>query len=292
MGTSSAFDGQGGHTPLIPSWLDEPDQAPAAADSTTAEELPESSGQDAGSSESPPRNSLPPIAEPNRFTASRSNFTRFAGSGGRDRASLGRAISRYVSSSTGGSHSAAARMGSSRTSAGRLAGFLADAARRGVVEALRALNLEALAGRPIEEVFAGLADYVCPDGGSIDEGIARSAFIETIAELAQLGITDLDRLTPVELQSVFETYATNAIEARICNDIGAKVVTVPADAREAAQVQAQLHDFIRRGVSDALALQPSIASLSADSVMNFVQRVYQQAFEILQDMGDAEAAKA
>lgn len=288
MGTSTAFEGQGGHTPLIPSWLDEPDQATADAESAAAGEPP---GQDPDSSDRPPGSGLPPIGDPNRFTAARSNFTRFARSGGRDRASLGRAISRYVNSSAGGSHSAAARMGSSQSSAGRLAGFLADAARRGTVEALRALNLEALAGRPIEEVFAGLADYVCPDGGSIDEGIARSAFIETITELAELGIVDLDDLTPVELQSVFETYATNAIEARICNDIGAKIVTVPADARQAAQVQAQLHDFIRRGVSDALTLQPSIASLPADSVMAFVGQVYQQAFEILQDLGDAEAAR-
>lgn len=289
MGTSSAFEGQGGHTPLIPSWLDEPHEAPGSDASTSAEEPSNVPGQSTDSLGPLAQNGMPPIADPNRFTAARSNFTRFARSGGRDRANLGRAISRYVGSSVGGSHSAAARMGSSRGSAGRLAGFLADAARRGAVEALRALNLEALAGRPIEEVFAGLADYVCPDGGSIDEGIARSAFIETIAELAQLGVTDLDGLTPVELQSVFEAYATNAIEARICNDIGAKVVTVPADARQAAQVQAQLHDFIRRGVSDALALQPSIASLSADTVMSFVGRVYQQAFEILQDMGDAEA---
>ena len=93
------------------------------------------------------------------------------------------------------------------------------------------------------------------------------------------------------MQSVFETYATNAIEARICNDIGAKIVTVPADASQAAQVQAQLHDFIRRGVSDALTLQPSIASLPADSVMAFVGQVYQQAFEILQDLGHAEEAR-
>ena len=60
---------------------------------------------------------------------------------------------------------------------------------------VRALNLGALAGHPIEEIFLGLADYVCPDGGSIDEGIAREAFIETIADLAGAGITDLDGLT-------------------------------------------------------------------------------------------------
>ena len=82
-------------------------------------------------------------------------------------------------------------------------------------------------------MFAGLADYICPEGGSIDEGIARDAFVETIADLAGAGITDIDALTPGQIQTVFELYATHAIEARICNDIGTKVVTLPADPRAA-----------------------------------------------------------
>ena len=111
-------------------------------------------------------------------------------------------------------------MGSSRGVGAGLVRFLNDASANGVREALRTLNLESLAGRPIEEVFAGLADYICPEGGSIDEGIARDAFVETIADLAGAGITDIDALTPGQIQTVFELYATHAIEARICNDIG------------------------------------------------------------------------
>nr|WP_206601773.1 Qat anti-phage system associated protein QatB [Mycobacterium paraense] len=181
-------------------------------------------------------------------------------------------------------------MGSSRGASGRLLGFLTDSATRGAAAALRALNLGALAGRPIEEVFIGLVDYVCPDGGSIDEGIARAAFIETIADLASVGIVDLDGLTASQIQTVFEMYATHAIEARICNDIGANAVTLPADSRAAARVQAQLHDFIRRGVADALtALQPTIATLTPDQVLGFVGQIYEHAFQILQLMGDEEA---
>jgi hypothetical protein len=74
-------------------------------------------------------------------------------------------------------------MGSSRGASAGLVRFLNDASANGVREALRTLNLESLPGRPIEEVFAGLADYICPEGGSIDEGIARDAFVETIADL-------------------------------------------------------------------------------------------------------------
>jgi hypothetical protein len=47
-------------------------------------------------------------------------------------------------------------------------------------------------------------------------------FIETIADLAGAGITDVDGLTAEQMQTVFVLYATNAIESRLCNDIGAK----------------------------------------------------------------------
>jgi hypothetical protein len=181
-------------------------------------------------------------------------------------------------------------MGSALVAGSRLLGFLSDALARGATEALRALNLGALAGRPVEEIFLGLADYVCPDGGSIDEGIAREAFIETITDLAGAGILDLDGLTADQMQTVFELYATNAIEARLCNDIGAKVITLPSNIREVARVEAQLNDFIRRGVADALTSARIAADeLTPDRVLQFVGRIYEQAFEVMQIMGKAEA---
>ena len=110
-------------------------------------------------------------------------------------------------------------------------GLLADAQARGVREALRALDLESLAGRPITEIFLGLTDYICPGAGTVDEGIAQEAYIETIVELVSEGLTDLTTFTPDQMQTVFELYATHAIEARICNDIGTKAVTMPAGRR-------------------------------------------------------------
>jgi hypothetical protein len=298
MGTSSAFGGQGGGTPLVPSWLGD-DGAPSAAPDGTPPDgaSPDRSPADGAPPVAPPappaRPPIPPVADPTRFSAARNNFSRFAGSGGSDRRSLGRAISHYVGSSSGGARTAAARMGSTRGAGSRLLGFLLDAVSRGATEALRALNLGALAGRPIEEIFLGLADYVCPDGGSIDEGIAREAFIETITDLAGAGITDLDGLTADQMQTVFELYATNAIEARLCNDIGAKTITLPSNSREAARVQAQLNDFIRRGVADALTVaRATTAALTPDQVLQFVGRIYEQAFGILKIMGDAEAEGA
>ena len=292
MGTSNAYGGAGGRTPLIPSWLQGGGNAPASPppDGAAPPAAPPGAPPPAVPAVPAAKPPIPAAGASGRYTAARNNFSRFASSGGSDRRSLGRAVSNYVSKSAGGSARAAQRMGSSRGAGAGLVRFLNAASTAGVREALRALNLESLAGRPIEEVFAGLADYICPEGGSIDEGIARDAFIETIADLAAAGITDLDGLTPAQIQTVFELYATHAIEARICNDIGAKVVTLPPDPRAAERVEAQLRDFIQRGVSDAVnASGVNIQALSPDAVMGFVTDVYRAAFEVLQTLGDAEA---
>ena len=181
-------------------------------------------------------------------------------------------------------------MGSSRGAGARLLGFLADAQARGATEALRALNLDQLAGRPIEEIFLGLADYICPEVGTVDEGISRDAFIETIVDLVQFGVTDLDALTADQMQTVFELFATHAIEARLCNDIGKKLIILPTDVRMAERVQAQLRDFIRRGVGDALtAARSAFQELTPNRALGFVSGVYRAAFDILQTMGEREA---
>lgn len=288
MGTSSAFGGQTGTTPLIPSWL-----VPAEG---TGNSSPDIVSNDhsvvSGVQFPPPHPPIPPSQPANRFTSPRKNFFRYVQSRGSDRVSLGRALSQYVRTSSGGSRTAAARMGSARIAGSRLLGFLSDAVARGTREALRSLNLAGLAGRPIEEVFLGLVDYICPDGGNIDEGIAREAFVETIVDLAAAGVTDLDTLTQEQMQTVFELYVTNAIEARIYNDIGTKIITLPEDIQDVIRVQAQLHDFILRCVRDAYTqARMSQQVLTPDHVSEFVDRVYEQAFEILRIMGDREGRR-
>lgn len=289
MGTSTAYGGPGGGTPLVPTWLGDADgrEAPVTPPAGTDSPLPADS---AGSPIPPKRPPIGEAADPQRFSGARNNFTRFAGSGGSDRASLGRAVSKYVSASTGGARLAAQRMGASRTAGARLLGFLSDVQAQGVREALRALDLESLAGRPITEIFVGLADYICPGAGTVDEGIAREAYIETIVELASEGLTDLSTFSPDQMQTVFELYATHAIEARICNDIGTKVVTMPADAKVALRVEKQLRDFIRGGVSDALTrAYVDSPNLTLEKIQSFVDSVYESAFSILQAMGEVEA---
>lgn len=181
-------------------------------------------------------------------------------------------------------------MGSSRHAGARLYSFLTDAQARGAAAALQVLNLEALAGQSIEEIFVGIAEYVCPTGGTVDEGIARDAFVDMIAELADQGVTDFDALTPDQMQTVFEMFVTNTIEARICNDIGKNGIKLPADANAVEQVQAQLHDFVSRAVADTLTANPNQTGVpTQQQALQYMDTIYEAAFEMLRVLGEAEA---
>lgn len=300
MGTSGSYGGAGNGSPLIPGFLNDPAPAsapvlpaPGAAPASvpqTPQTTPGAPSMQPGAITPPPLRSPPQQAPmPGRYTAPRRNFSRFARSGGTDRVALGRAVSGYVSGAAGGARQATRRMGASRHAGARLYSFLANAQAQGPVQALRRLNLGALAGRPVEEVFLGIAEYVCPIGGTVDEGIARDAFIEMIADLADQGVTDFDTLTPDQMQTVFEIFATHAIEARIYNDIGKNSITLPADVGAVERVQAQLHDFVSRAVSDALTTAPGAEGIMThEQALQRVDSIYEAAFEMLQTLGEAE----
>jgi hypothetical protein len=294
MGTSKSFGGQGNNTPLVPDWLDEEIPIfPKVPDIPIPEKEEQQEGKE-------PKPTIPPnipplvpaVISPNRFRVARKNFTHYASSNGSDGASFGRAISHYVTETTGGAQSAAKRMGTSRKSGKLLLGFLSSTISVGAQEALKELDLEKLTGLPIEGIFLGMIDYICPDGGAIDEGIARDAFIETIADLVENGITDLNTLNYEQMQTVFELYVTHTIVNRLYNDIGTKAIQIPSEPRIAIRIQLQIEDFIRRGVSDALIQkQDGFRELNMTSIHYLVNQVYEDAFMFLQNLGDLEESR-
>jgi hypothetical protein len=287
MGTSNSFPGPNNNTPLVPEWL-EPDGPPFP-------EMPNGQPQPIPipPDEEPQLEQETPAAPPpNRFTTARTNLSRAASSGGNDSASLTRGISHYVATSSGGSRQATRRMGSSRRAGGRLLGFLRDAVERGVDKALEALQLDGLAGHTIVEVLLGMTDYVCPDGGSVDEGITRDSYIEMIVDLAENGVTDLDALNSNQVQTVFELYTTHTIENRLYNDVGTKIVQFPDDAQAVLLIKSQVHDFIHRTVADALSsARDALLSLTQSNIQRFVDRIYLTAFELLRNLAVTEASE-
>jgi hypothetical protein len=225
----------------------------------------------------PPR---PDTRGAGRFGGAQSNFSRFAGSG--SRSSLEKALSSYVRSGNGGARRAARRMGSSRASGNRLLTVLRNVQQVGAAEALRRLNLQSLAGQPAADVFLAMMDFVCPPGGSLDEAIAREAMSDAICDLSEAGLGNFDTLTPEQLNEFFLDFIARSIEGRVINDIGARGITLPADAAAAENVAQQLHDFISGSTKGALMDKlDGLASLNDSGVSALVTEIYETSFELV-----------
>ncbi len=231
---------------------------------------------------------MPPAPPPDRFRSARRNFSQFAGSGGGDTRALRRGVRDYVRSGAGSSRNATARMGASRTAARGVLGVLRDFQRDGAGATLRRLNLGDLAGRPLADVFLGLTDIVCQDGGSIDEGIARDAWLETIADLGVLAVADVDTLTGEQIRDAFLSFIARSIEGRLFQDIGTKGFKFAADLAAIEAFERQLRSYIRRAVRDSFTGDLAApAALSDQQIRTIVDRTYDDAWDILVTWGDA-----
>ena len=288
MGTSDTFDGS--KRSLVPTWVDEPSTEPVPVPNDTPK--PEGDTDDSkngpGDEPSSPARSpyppIPPVPSDSDLQGARANFTRGARTS--DERAFTRGAGRYVAA-TGGGRRAARRMASSRAVAGGLAGLAGTFASQGAAEALRPFDLEGLAGAPATDVFVALTDVLCPPGGTIDEGIARNAMLETIAALAEEGVGNFDELTPEQLQEFFIGVVSRSIEGRILNDVGTNSIKVPDDVAAVEEAQAMLHDFVEGCVRDEFeALGTSLGDLDSRRVDEFVSDLYANAFDLMQVLGE------
>lgn len=297
MGTSTAFGGGKNSNPLIPSWLDEPSNSqpaegtPPSPDGDTPAEQPDSSpGIHQTAVNNPQLDALEIVAvlpADNRFTTARRNFTAFTSSGGSDRAALGRAVKTFVSKTAGGSKQAAKRMKAERAASATLGNILTMASTNGIQAVIKSLNLENLANRPITEIYAALVDVICPLGGDLDDSIARDAYIEAIGEVAEMGLVDLEQPSADTIATIMECFISNAIKVRIIDAIALKVVTHSLSVSLVQNIQAQLLDFIRGAVSDAIAKNGRV--FPADKMSKTIDRLYELSYAVLEAHAELES---
>ena len=272
MGTSGSSSGSGSNTPLVPSWLDDGGDlnGPNDADAQTEPYL---------SPETPPR----------RFQSARTNFSRFARSGGSDTRALQRAVRDYVLSGTRGSNNATRRMGKSRTAASEVLRIFGSFQREGVLETLRPFNLEHLSGREVQEVFIGLTEIICPDGGLIDEAIARGAWLETIADLGNFGIENLDALSSDQVGQVFLSFIAHSIETHLYQEIGVNGFKFAENLEGIDSLDRQLREYIERSVRDSFQGDlTNLSGMTSQDVERIVGNTYRDVWDLLQACGGNE----
>ena len=174
-------------------------------------------------------------------------------------------------------------MGASSRAAANLLGALRHIERDGVAETLRALSLEHLTGRSPKEILAAFTDAICSPGGSIDEGIARNAYVETVLKLTELG-ESLDNLTEEQIAAITIDFISRSIVNRVINDIGMKLGTRALTEEQANSLEAQLNAFVVGTVRDRLQDEiQKTKSLETIKLNSEITRIYEVAFTLLEE---------
>ena len=270
MGTSTHNPGQKGNTPLVPSWLEEPEQ-----DNINENDLSNSE--------------MPPEGDSERFRIPRGEFTRYINSGGKSGALGRKSISNYVRNTLGGSVNATHRMGAARNSSAKLLNVAGLFASGGVAAVEKYLSIENLSEKSANDAFIEITDFICPDGGPQDEGIARTAYISAIEETPEIAEIKFKDLKPNQIMVIIERTMTNAIFSRINNDIGNKIILLPKNRAESEVLIKQTKDFVKGAVSDAIAnLNIEIGNIRQTDSLRISDQVYKRAFDIMASAGEEE----
>jgi len=249
MGTSASYGGPRGVNPLIPSWVDAPLPSEVAPS-------PGGAGQQAGGDDTddgePDRTPAPTLA-PSRLTPLRSAIRTSARSGGSDGRAMRAAARHFVSKSMGGARRGARRMGVARRAGGRLVQAFSALAAGGATQLARVLRLQSLTGLSATEVWERLAEFVCSDGGSIDEAIVKAAFCQTLKQEMDDGLTDLLDANPEQLASFFEHFVGECVIERLSQDGGSLLEQNGVSAATAFAHMQTLRSLISVFVSQRLA---------------------------------------
>lgn len=302
MGTSNPFGGGKNGDSLMPDFL------PGAGDAPDEGNQPSQDGEHQGDQNGggrpdndkggqdgqddggrPDNDDAPPTSD---YTGPRTLFNRQvrhgdgSGSGGRGggRTPLQRAAGGYVSRTAGGSRTASSRMATSRSAASALGAILRDASDVGIRDVVRRLNLENLASRSLREIYSSLVDFVCGDGGEMEDGINRDAYLEAVNEVAEVPGIDLEKPTVETINLLIERFISGTIVNRIINAIANEIVTLPRSAVEVESIQNELKGFISGSVQDAMHRVGQI--FARDQIRVTIDQIYERALAILQTFAD------
>lgn len=269
MGTSTRNKGQSGRTPLVPSWLEE-------------------GASDGGTQDTKVMNPIPQDGDINRFSGSRRTFTQYVSGGGRDGSSMRGTVSRYITNGLGGSSRATTRLGSARSSTAKLYGILNSlSGTGGVREIAHQLSLGNLEGLQASEFFIRIAEFVCPDGGTNDEGLARSAYLDSIVDNAELYEKQTEELTVDECSSVLEKFIGKVILEHIMNDIANQIITLPNDVEQVSLIEGLVEQHIVQSVSDAYAeMKQNKQQMTNKKAQEITDLIYQKTYQILESEGE------
>jgi len=286
MGTSKSFGGAKGTTPLIPSWLQSDEANPFQPNMNPIPPRKDDIGDTP--KEKPIVTSLPVIQGNNsRFKQPRSNFTKYASSGGKNTAALEKGISSYVKKSYGGAKQASKRMSVSKTTARKLTSFFIDASRQGFRATLRKYNLSKLQELPLEQACNALVDEFCKFDGKIDTAISRDAFIFTMQELENANMLDkLEKPDDATILFMLKKFMVLSIKNRLIEDVGQSIFLSDKEPATIQSMEAQITDYIKMAVEDVtIKFQEEFV---IPDIMKEIDNLYESSYKMLELLADEE----
>ncbi len=203
---------------------------------------------------------------------------------------LSRSIGSFVRQGSGGAGNASRRLSS--TSGGAVARFgdiLFEAASEGIRETVRRLNLEALASRSLAEIYASLVDFVCGDGGDLEDSMNRDAYMHALEEIIAVPEIDLEKPSVDTINLLIERFIAGTIDNRIKNGIASGIVLLPKDIEQVKLAQADIRQFVGGAVKEAMARTGKLFARSA--IRETIDRVYEWAMAVLGTYGDDTAGE-
>ncbi|WP_404556032.1 Qat anti-phage system associated protein QatB [Bradyrhizobium niftali] len=190
-----------------------------------------------------------------------------------------RAVRSFIGKSSGGARRATQRMASERSATANLGRILSTAGTAGIQETVRRLGFAELATLPVQDIYAALVDVICEPGGELDESFAREAYLKALAEISEAQ-TDLERPSPETSVSFLASFIANAIQNRLLNAIGNKVVAIPPDVASVQNVEQQINDYIRGNVNDAMA--EAGENFPVDLIVSTIDDIYERSVVLLE----------
>ena len=216
MGTSQSSTGPGGDSSLVPPWADD----------------------------RPQETQLTP--QPARFKGFRQSLGQFVSGGNRD--DLERAVGHYARKASGGSDSAARRMGSVTQAGAGLFGALASVP-AGPDEA--SVDLGNLAGLPCEQAISAITQALATDDGDSDK--IRVAMNHALAKaLDGVGIFAPECITDDVIVDTMIEYLAEAIFQQMVMDSN-KAWNKADTVAQAMRAETELHELIKVVVDKHMA---------------------------------------
>lgn len=187
----------------------------------------------------------------------------------------------------GGGPEAAHGMPNSRAVAVRIAGLARSIQNQGSEQALRHFHLEDMVGMPAEDVFGDLIDMICPDGGTLDEAVARQAMAHATGDLAEAQVGSFENLSTNDFRDFSMSYVARSIEIKIYNETATNAVGASFDVEGVASFEKSLYDFVDGCVKDEFDAQKiDFARIEQKETNRFVENLYANILDTIEERGE------